>query len=143
MKSNDTTERPKRILTSIAERDRGLHYITRCDDQRGTHGWNVRPPGRKRDRFFSDARNGGRTKALDAALAWRDAEGPVGNPAAKSRDYIYTVSCNENVTGYYVRIARKGKVFQAYHSAKRYGSLKAARSAAESFRDSALAKLSK
>lgn len=139
----DTTEKTKRILTSIAERERGLHYITRCDDNRGTHGWNVRPPGRTRDKFFSDARYGGRAKALELALAWRDAEGPVSDPATKTRDYIYAVSGAEGVTGYYVRIARKGKVFQAYHSTNRYGSLKAARSAAEAFRDSALSKLSK
>lgn len=63
-----------KVLTSIAERENGLKYIYRLESPaRYIMGWQVRVYGTEHSKFFPDKKHGGRRKALDAAIAFRDA----------------------------------------------------------------------
>ena len=65
-------------------RTRGLKSITRIDQpEKHTHGWyvRVRYAGKEISRFFSDKTNGGKKKALEAAVKFRDTtERQLGKP---------------------------------------------------------------
>ena len=63
--------------------------ISRIDqDERRTHGWYVRVrlrSGRYASKLFSDKMHGSKKKALDAAVAYRDAMTPESEPKAKKK----------------------------------------------------------
>jgi len=63
--------------------------ISRIDqDERRTHGWYVRVrlrSGRYASKLFSDKMHGSKKKALDAAVAYRDAMTPESEPKASKK----------------------------------------------------------
>ena len=63
--------------------------ISRIDqDERRTHGWYVRVrlrSGRYASKLFSDKMHGSKKKALDAAVAYRDAMTPESEPKATKK----------------------------------------------------------
>ena len=66
---------------------RKLRGVSRIDqDERRTHGWYVRVrlrTGKYASKLFSDKSHGGKAKALDAAMKYRDTFTPPAKKAAK------------------------------------------------------------
>jgi hypothetical protein len=108
----------------------GYRYIVRLEYDRCARGWRVRVPGQPH-KTFADARFGGKRKALQAALAYRDSlplprRAPFKKECRRNTSGVIGVATiyvrSRHVWIAYIGSSRYKTLRRQYFSSKKYGS---------------------
>ena len=108
-------------------------------DRDGTHGWKVhfQRNNHRATRYFSDQNHGGKRKALQASVAWRDATLPRIGLGTK-HDNLWRID-NGDSTFWLVEIQSRGKASRQRFDSAKYGDVRQAFEAALAWRDAVAA----
>lgn len=136
---------PSKDLSNAMTNNKSKHKdVARIDQEsKRTHGWYVRVRflGKTHSKFFSDKKNGGKSSALLAAIAWRDdTEKKLGKPrtdrhvvtVSNTKSGVVGVRLNEKLGRYEVSwVNKEGKQGKTSVSIKKHGKKEAFKRACE------------